>query len=131
MLYRVLVMCACFVGVVSASAEELAPEQARAFVAGKLFAYTCFDGTARDGPYLPGWFRGRDHSTAGQQGSALCGVAAGHHQGDPNLDVRTSKGLPIEPCFRVQKLDVRSFRGSLSGLGFAYRDFHQRNPRIG
>lgn len=38
-------------------------------------------------------------------------------------------GLPITPCFRVQKLDYHSFRGSLSGLGFAYCDFYQRNPR--
>ncbi len=38
-------------------------------------------------------------------------------------------GLPITPCFRVQKLSYRSFRGSVSGLGFAYCDFYQRNPR--
>ena len=38
-------------------------------------------------------------------------------------------GLPIEPCFRVQKIDYRRFRGSVSGLGFAYCDFYQRNPR--
>jgi hypothetical protein len=38
-------------------------------------------------------------------------------------------GLPINPCFRVQKTDYRSFRGSLSGLSFAYCDFHQRNAR--
>src|SRR5438552_16391023 len=29
-----------------AAAEELGPEQARAFVVGKLFAYNCFEGTA-------------------------------------------------------------------------------------
>ena len=40
-------------------------------------------------------------------------------------------GLPIEPCFRVQKIDYRSFRGSISGLSFAYCDFYQRNPRSG
>jgi hypothetical protein len=38
-------------------------------------------------------------------------------------------GLPLEPCFRVQKLDYRSFRGSISGLSFAYCDFQQHNPR--
>jgi hypothetical protein len=38
-------------------------------------------------------------------------------------------GLPIEPCFRVQKIDYRSFRGSIAGLGFAYCDFYQHNPR--
>jgi hypothetical protein len=29
----------------------------------------------------------------------------------------------------VQKIDYRSFRGSIAGLGFAYCDFYQRNPR--
>jgi hypothetical protein len=38
-------------------------------------------------------------------------------------------GLPLEPCFKVQKIDYRSFRGSISGLGFAYCDFSQHNPR--
>jgi hypothetical protein len=38
-------------------------------------------------------------------------------------------GLPIDPCFRVQRIDYHSFRGSISGLSFAYCDFHQRNPR--
>jgi hypothetical protein len=39
-------------------------------------------------------------------------------------------GMPFTPCFRVQKIDYRSFRGSLSGLGFAYCDFYQHNPRV-
>jgi len=38
-------------------------------------------------------------------------------------------GMPIEPCFRVQKINYRSFRGSIAGLGFAYCDFRQHNPR--
>ena len=38
-------------------------------------------------------------------------------------------GMPFTPCFRVEKIDYRSFRGSLSGLSFAYCDFYQRNPR--
>ena len=42
---RCVVVFACVLGAVSAIAEELGPEQAKAFVAGKLFAYTCFDGT--------------------------------------------------------------------------------------
>jgi hypothetical protein len=37
--------------------------------------------------------------------------------------------LPFTPCFRVDKLDYKSFRGSLAGLNFAYCDFYQRNPR--
>ena len=47
MLVRVAVVAGtCVLGAAAAMAEELGPEQARAFVVGKLFAYTCFDGTA-------------------------------------------------------------------------------------
>ena len=47
MLLRVAVaLCACVWGIASVAAEELGPEEARAFVVGKLFSYTCFDGTA-------------------------------------------------------------------------------------
>jgi hypothetical protein len=43
MLVRVAVAGTCVLGAVAAKAEELGPEQARAFVVGKLFSYTCFD----------------------------------------------------------------------------------------
>ena len=35
------------------------------------------------------------------------------------------KGIPLEPCFNVDKTDEASFRGSVSGMGFAYCDFHK------
>jgi hypothetical protein len=38
-------------------------------------------------------------------------------------------GMIMQPCFRVEKIDYRRFRGSISGLGFAYCDFYQDNPR--
>jgi hypothetical protein len=36
------------------------------------------------------------------------------------------KGLPFEPCFNIDKRDDRSFRGSVSGMGFAYCDFRHQ-----
>ena len=41
----------------------------------------------------------------------------------------TLKGLPIEPCFRVTKVDEYTFRGAISGLGFAYCEFTRRPTR--
>ena len=38
-------------------------------------------------------------------------------------------GMIMQPCFRVEKIDYRRFRGSISGLGFAYCDFYQHNAR--
>ena len=34
-------------------------------------------------------------------------------------------GMIMQPCFRVEKIDYRRFRGSISSLGFAYCDFYQ------
>jgi hypothetical protein len=36
------------------------------------------------------------------------------------------KGIPFEPCFNLDKRDERSFRGSVSGMSFAYCDFHHQ-----
>jgi hypothetical protein len=36
------------------------------------------------------------------------------------------KGIPFEPCFNLDKRDERSFRGSVSGMGFAYCDFRHQ-----
>jgi hypothetical protein len=130
MLLRVVVVvCAGILGGVSAIAEELGPEQARAFVVGKLFAYTCFDGTAgmgrifSDGSVVgtirPGGhgevrFASLPPGTIRIEGSSMCAHLA---------------GMPLQPCFRVEKIDYRSFRGSVAGLGFAYCDFSQHNAR--
>jgi hypothetical protein len=40
------------------------------------------------------------------------------------------RGVPFSPCFSVNQIDSRSFRGAISGLGFAYCDFVRRNPRV-
>ena len=33
------------------------------------------------------------------------------------------RGLPMQPCFNLERTSANSFRGSVSGLGFAYCDF--------
>jgi hypothetical protein len=129
MLLRVVVACLCALGVSSAFAEDLTPEQARAFIAGKLFAYNCFDGTTGVGRIF------RDGSIVGTirpSGSPTVKFATlppGTIKVTATSVCAHLAGLPIEPCFRVQRTTFRSFRGSLSGLGFAYCDFYQRNPR--
>ena len=131
MLLRVVVVVyACVFGVASAAAEELGPEQAKAFVVGKLFAYTCFDGTAgvgrifADGSVVgtirPGGrgevrFASLPPGTLRIEGTSMCAHLS---------------GLPLQPCFRVERIDHRRFRGSIAGLGFAYCDFAQHNPRV-
>ncbi len=135
MLLRVAVVSACLlgagiVGVGAAIAEDLAPEQARAFVVGKLFAYNCFEGTTGVGRVFADGSVVGTIKIRGQGETRFAALPAGTIKVEGTSMCAHLSGLPITPCFRVQRLDYRSFRGSLSGLGFAYCDFYQRNPRV-
>jgi hypothetical protein len=129
MLMRVGLVCALVLGVSSAVAEELNPEQARAFVVGKLFSYTCFDGTAGMGRVFADGSVVGTIKPGGQGQVRFAALPAGTLKVSSTAVCAHLSGLPIEPCFKVQKLDFRSFRGSISGLSFAYCDFTQHNPR--
>jgi hypothetical protein len=129
MFLRVAVVCACVLGAASAVAEELGPEQARSFVVGKLFAYTCFDGTAGMGRILSDGSVIGTIRPGGRGELRFAALPAGTIRVDGGAMCAHLSGLPIEPCFKVEKIDYRSFRGSIAGLGFAYCDFHQHNPR--
>lgn len=129
MLLRVAVICACVLGTAPAIAEDLAPEQARAFVVGKLFAYTCFDGTAGMGRIFSDGSVVGTIRPGGRGETRFASLPAGTIKVEGSSMCAHLSGLPIEPCFNVQRIDYRSFRGSISGLGFAYCDFRQHNPR--
>jgi hypothetical protein len=112
-----------------ATAGEMRPEEAQRFVAGKLFAYSCFDGTAGAGRIFP------DGSVAGtirMQGRGPMRYAmlpAGTLKVKNNAVCASLRGLPFEPCFNLEQTDANSFRGSIRGLSFAYCTFTKRNPR--
>ena len=129
MLLRVAIICACVLATAPAIAEELAPEQARAFVVGKLFAYTCFDGTAGMGRIFSDGSIVGTIRPGGRGETRFASLPAGTIKVESGSMCAHLSGLPIEPCFNVQRLDYRSFRGSISGLSFAYCDFRQHNPR--
>jgi hypothetical protein len=112
-----------------AAAEDLAPEQARAFVVGKLFSYNCFEGTAGMGRILPDGSVVGTIRIRGEGEPRFATLPPGTIRVDGTSVCAHLSGLPITPCFRVQKIDYASFRGSVAGLDFAYCDFHQQNPR--
>jgi hypothetical protein len=134
MLLRVAVVGACVLGAAIAGtgwavAEDLGPEQARAFVVGKLFSYTCFEGTAGVGRIFADGSVVGTIRMRGEGPPRFAALPAGTIRVEGSSMCAHLSGLPITPCFRVQRIDYRSFRGSLSGLGFAYCDFTQHNPR--
>jgi hypothetical protein len=112
--------------IVPAMAGMMNADEARKFVAGKVFAFTCFDGTRGAGRILD------DMGAAGAVQFAGAGPVRHLRLPGNTLQVRGQaicaaiKGIPFEPCFNLDKKDERSFRGSVSGMGFAYCDFHHQ-----
>lgn len=107
-------------------AEPLNPEQARQFIAGKQFAFTCVDGTRG---------AGKIHGDGSVVGSVqFSGSGPVRHARLPINTIQVGstqvcaqlKGLPFTPCFNIDKTGDSSFRGSVQGMaGFAYCDFRR------
>src|SRR5215472_5388806 len=112
--------------VTPALAGMMTPEEARRFVAGKVFAFTCFDGTRGAGRILD------DMGAAGAVQFSGAGPIRHIRLPGNTLQIRgqavcaSLRGLPFEPCFNLDKTDEVSFRGSVSGMSFAYCDFHHQ-----
>jgi hypothetical protein len=109
-----------------AMAGAMNADEARKFVAGKVFAFTCFDGTRGAGRILD------DMGAAGAVQFSGSGPIRHMRLPGNTLQVRgqaicaSLRGVPFEPCFDLDKKDERSFRGSVSGMGFAYCDFNNQ-----
>jgi hypothetical protein len=109
-----------------ALAGQMNAEEARRFVFGKVFAFTCFDGTRGAGRVLD------DMGAAGAVQFSGAGPVRHLRLPGNTLLIRgeavcaSIKGIPFEPCFNLEKRDERSFRGSVSGMSFAYCDFHHQ-----
>jgi hypothetical protein len=134
MFVRVALVCVCGLGVGTlgagcATAEDLASEQASAFVVGKLFSYTCFEGTAGIGRIFPDGSVVGTIRIRGEGETRFAALPPGTIRVDGPAICAHLSGQPISPCFRVRKIDNRSFRGSVAGMDFAYCDFYQRDPR--
>ena len=113
-----------------AFAQQMNAREARAFVVGKLFNYQCFEGTRGAGRIMDNGavagtiqFRGNGstryamlpHNTIRVVGDRVCASV---------------KGVPFQPCFNLIKTSHNSFRGSVSGMGFAYCDFVRRDRPV-
>src|SRR4029079_3590182 len=129
MLRRLVAVAAVLATSPALAGEMMSGEEARHFVAGKLFSYTCFEGTKGAGRiFADGSVVGTIQVTGhGQVRRAF--PPAGTLQVKNGSVCASLRGLPIEPCFTVTRLDGNSFRGAISGLGFAYCDFFRTNPR--
>jgi hypothetical protein len=112
--------------IVPALAGQMSADEARRFVSGKVFVFTCFDGTRGAGRVLD------DMGAAGAVQFSGSGPVRHVRLPGNTLQIHgesvcaSIKGIPFEPCFNVDKKDERNFRGSVSGMGFAYCDFRHQ-----
>jgi hypothetical protein len=111
------------------AAAELRPEEAKRFIANKLFSYTCFDGTRG---------AGRIQADGSVIGTMQANGGRVRYLSLPTGTIKLTSdsicaSLPralFQPCFNVVQTSPNSFRGSLKAFSFAYCDFVRRNPRL-
>lgn len=110
--------------------QKMNADEARKFVANKVFAFNCMDGTRGAGRVFD------DGGAAGAVQFSGSGPARNMRLPVNTLQVRgqnicaSLKGLPFEPCFDLEKNDERSFRGSVTVLGITgYCDFRHQGGR--
>jgi hypothetical protein len=112
-----------------AVAGEMSADEARRFVIGKMFNYTCFEGTRGQGRVNV------DGSVAGSVQFQGAGPVRYAHLPANTLQVKgesvcaSMRGLLFQPCFNLERTSDVSFRGSISGLGFAYCEFTRHGGR--
>jgi hypothetical protein len=129
---RVVAVVAGLASALPAMGGEMTASEARHFIVGKLFSYTCFDGTRGMARFHA------DGSVDGfiqVQGTGITrygSMPVGTLRADGE---RVCVSLPrsfMQPCFYLERTNDNSFRGSISGLSFAYCDFtrYQRRARV-
>jgi hypothetical protein len=123
-------LIASAVAAMPAHAQQMNVQEARAFVVGKIFTYQCSEGTRGAGRVMD------SGAVAGT--IQFGGNGATRYAILPQNTIRivgdrvcaSVKGVPFDPCFTLIKTSQNSFRGSLSGLAFAYCDFVRRDSPV-
>jgi hypothetical protein len=120
---RVIAMIAGLATALPAIAGEMTLSEARHFVIGKLFSYTCFDGTrgmarVHDDGSVDGFIQNRGTGLT-HYGTMPVGTLRANGE-------RVCATFPrsiVQPCFYLERIHDTGFRGSVLGMSFAYCDF--------
>lgn len=126
---RCVALTAGLLAALPAVAGEMSADEARRFVIGKMFSYTCFEGTRGQGRV------NSDGSVAGSVQFQGSGPVRYAHLPANTLQVKgesvcaSLRGMPFQPCFSLERTSDNTFRGSVSGMGFAYCEFTRHGGR--
>ena len=113
---RSIALTAGLLAALPAMAGEMGADEAHRFVIGKMFSYTCFEGTRGQGRVNP------DGSVAGTVQFQGSGPVRYAHLPANTLQVRgesvcaTLRGMLFQPCFNLERTGDNTFRGAISGL---------------
>lgn len=114
---------------VPAMAEPMDVATAQRFVYGRTFSYSCYEGTAGAGRIMA------DGSVAGT--IQMRGRGKERHVTLPPGTILVKgdrvcarvKGLAFQPCFELDKLSEKAFRGNLAGADRMWCEFNRGNGR--
>lgn len=132
MLRTVAVLIGLVAAIPAWAGEQMSAKEAQRFVIGKVFSYSCFEGTRGQGRVFANGAVVGSIQLQGAGRTRYAALPAGTLQVKGERVCATLRGLPFEPCFNLEKTDDNSFVGSISGLGFASCTFKQRlaHPRM-
>ena len=123
MIARYVILIVALLAGGPALAERLNADAARRFVVGKEFAFTCFDGSRGGGRIFADGSVMGTIQVRGSGPARLVSLPAGTLRVKGDAVCGSLRGIPIEPCFDLDKTGDQSFRGSVSGLDSAYCEF--------
>ncbi|MGI8524772.1 MAG: hypothetical protein ACR2K5_01090 [Pseudolabrys sp.] len=130
MLRGVIAAVGLLAGLVPAIAGEMGAQEARHFVLGKMFSYSCFEGTRGAGRVLSDGSVIGTIQIRGDGPVRNAWLPAGTIRVREERVCASVRGMPFEPCFNLDRRAANTFRGALSGLGFAYCDFTRHRGRV-
>jgi hypothetical protein len=122
---RILVAALLLAASPASAQEILTASDAEKFVAGKVFSYSCFDGTEGAGRIFSD---GSASGTVEPMGKGMVRhmrLPAGTLYVQNERICANLRGLPFQPCFTLVKTSETGFRGSIAGMGFMYCDFER------
>ena len=126
---RAVALLVGLLAAVPAVAGEMGADEARRFVVGTLFSYTCFEGTRGQGRVNPDGSVVGSIQFRGQGQMRYAALPADTLRVKGESVCASVRGLSIQPCFNLERTGESSFRGSVSGLGFAYCEFTRNQGR--
>jgi hypothetical protein len=112
-----------------AAAQELNATQASRFVVGKVFAFTCYDGTTGSGRVFADGSAAGSVNMQGKGPARFMSVPPGTLRIQNDEVCASLKGLMFQPCFDVVQTSTRTFKGSVQGMDFAFCNFTRRGGR--